>query len=729
MCAIAGIIGQSARDLSIISAMTSVVAHRGPDDEGIWFDPCAEVAFGHRRLSIVDLSPAGGQPMRSADGRLVLVFNGEIYNFLELRNALERQGLVPTGGWRGHSDTEVFLQAIACWGIDGALKEASGMFAFALWDRHERRLTLVRDRFGEKPLYYGWAGTQFVFGSELKALRAHPDFNNSISRRAVSVFASRTHIPSPLSIYEHVFKLPPASMLEVTPEGARKRLDAPPEEGASSPSFSLRAYWSYHEVVRRGLDDPITDEAEALEQLERSLVRSVCHQSFAEVPVGAFLSGGVDSSLIVALRQSQTSSPVRTFSIGFDDPAYNEADHAKAVARHLGTLHAEEYISAAKARDVIAAIPSIYDEPFADSSQICTHLVSRLARRDVEVVLTGDGGDELFGGYYHHIIAPRVWDWLQNLPKPARMIVTSGLSQIPWRLWNKVAGVAAGRKQGHVGPKIQRALRAATKAKHLDEIHRSLIEEWDFGISPVVGAVPTDSPCDLTVPKRASGAVGMMYTDCMSHLPDDILCKVDRASMAVGLETRIPFLDHDVAQIAARIPLSMKVRNNRGKLILRRLLDKYVPAQLIDRPKNGFAVPVGEWLKGPLRCWAEELLEPRGLQAQGWFDADLVSSRWREHVNGSTDSTAALWAVLMFQAWLKEERHPLRGGVSCAPSARSHSVTEQRGCLCDPPANQRDSLGKISTSKDLLRNGGTASRSLLNTHGKPDCCQDDIGAA
>jgi asparagine synthase (glutamine-hydrolysing) len=669
MCAIAGVFGGSVHDPGVIRAMVAAVSHRGPDDEGTWFDRAADVALGHRRLSIIDLSPAGAQPMLSAEGRFVLIFNGEIYNFLELRDALEQQGLGPIGGWRGRSDTEVFLQAIAAWGIERALEQSSGMFAFALWDRRERRLTLARDRFGEKPLYYGWVGTEFVFGSQLNALLAHPQFDNSISRGALAVFASRGHVPAPLSIYEGIFKLPPACMLDVTREGARSRSRKAPEEGTSAPGVRLNRYWSYGELVRQGLEDPIADEIDALAQLEEVLGQSVRRQSFADVAVGAFLSGGIDSSLVVALNQRHSPTPVRTFSIGFDDPAYNEAHHAKAVAEHLGTLHRDEYVTAAAARDVITELPAIYDEPFADPSQIPTHLVSRLARSDVKVVLTGDGGDELFAGYYHHLIAPRVWDCLQSLPGPVRRMVTSRLSRMRWQSWNKMAGLMSGRNQTHVGPKIQRALRAALEARDLDEIHRSLLEEWDAGLSPVLEATATDLAFHLSVGERAPGAVRMMYGDAVSYLPDDILCKVDRASMAVGLETRAPFLDHKVAEVAARIPLSMKIRRGRGKIILRKLLGRYVPAELVDRPKNGFAVPVGEWIRGPLRPWAEELLAPHSLRAEGWFDADLVASRWRAHLSRACDSTAALWAVLMFQSWMRKQRLVARLEE---PSATSH---------------------------------------------------------
>ena len=656
MCGIAGVFGEEGHDGRVAHAMTRALAHRGPDDEGMWVDGEAGVALGHRRLAVVDLSPAGHQPMQSADGRFVLTFNGEIYNFQELRDELEAQGSVPQGGWRGHSDTEVFLQAIVAWGLGPTLAKSAGMFAFGLWDRRERLLTLVRDRFGEKPLYYGWAGKDFVFGSELKALRAHPRFDNPIDRRALGLFASRTHVPAPFSIHEHVFKLPPGCLLQIDAVGARAPLDAPPEEGRAGSGIKLERYWSYREAVRRGLADPIEDEGEAIEQLEQVLADSVRGQSFADVPVGAFLSGGVDSSTIVGIYQKHSSIPVRTFSIGFEDAAYNEADDAKAVAKHLGTVHHEQYVTAEAALDVIPLLPSMYDEPFADSSHIPTYLVSRFAREQVTVALTGDGGDELFGGYYRHFVAPRVWGHLQKLPRAVRAMASSPLSRVPWQFWNSAAGVLAGRRQAHIGVKIQKALGVAARAGSFDDVYRSLLDEWDYGPSPVKEEMPAEIPLDLDVTADAPHAVRMMYCDAVSYLPDDILCKVDRASMAVALETHVPFLDHRVAEVAARIPLSMKIRDGRGKHILRKLLDRYVPRELVERPKTGFAVPVGEWIKGSLRDWAEDLLNGRSMRLEGWFDADVVNARWQEHLSGRRDSTAALWTVLMFQAWLREQK-------------------------------------------------------------------------
>jgi len=656
MCGIAGLISTAAIDDRAVARLIRPIAHRGPDDEGIWVDAEAGVGLGHRRLAIVDLSPAGHQPMLSADGRFVLTFNGEIYNHADLRRALEAQGAVPEGGWRGHSDTEVFLHGIVTWGLVETLRRSAGMFAFAVWDRKARTLALVRDRFGEKPLYYGWSGRDFLFGSELKALRAHPRFDNAIDRRALGQFASRTYIPAPLSIYQRVFKLPPGCILTLDHEAAARPLDEPPVEGASAGGLALERYWSHREVVRRGLDQPIADEREALEELERILATAIRGQSMADVPVGAFLSGGVDSSTICGLYQKYSSVPVRTFSIGFEEAGYDEAKAAKRVAQHLGTVHDERYVTVREARDVIPLLPGMYDEPFADSSQIPTHLVSRFAREQVTVALTGDGGDELFAGYNRHFAAPRLWRQLQKVPQPLRAATGSPLSRVPSQFWSGMAGLFPGRRPPHLGGKLQKAFRLAASAGSFDEVYCSFLDEWSQEPSPVIGADPAGAAFDLAVGGDAPDAVRMMYCDSVSYLPDDILAKVDRAAMAVALETRVPFLDHRVAELAARIPLALKIRGGRGKQVLRQLLDTLVPRELIERPKAGFAIPVGAWIKGPLRHWAEDLLEPGAMRADGWLDPDVVQRRWHDHVSGRRDSTAAIWAILMFQAWLRAHR-------------------------------------------------------------------------
>jgi asparagine synthase (glutamine-hydrolysing) len=659
MCGIAGILSSSRIAARDVQRMTDPIAHRGPDDGGAWVDAEAGIGLGHRRLSIVDLSPSGHQPMASADGRFVITFNGEIYNHAELRSELEAAGGAPSEGWRGHSDTETLLQCFSVWGHEETLSRAAGMFAYALWDRRERRLSLVRDRFGEKPLYYGWAGKDFVFASELKAIRAHPRFQADIDRRALGLFAARTYIPAPFSIYKRVFKLEPGCVLSLSAEAARTPLDEPPREGAAAGGLSLSRYWSYRKAVEDGLAHPIGDEAEALDQLEQVLAKAISQQSMADVPVGAFLSGGVDSSTIVALYQKYSSVPVRTFSIGFEEAGYNEAEDAKAVAAHLGTVHQDRYVTVQEAREIIPLLPAMYDEPFADSSQIPTHLVSRFAREQVTVALTGDGGDELFAGYNRHLSVPQLWERLRRLPKPLRSAIGSPLALVPSQVWGSAAELLRGRRQPHLGGKIQKGLRVAGSVRNFDELYSTFLNEWSFEGSPVRGAESAAHDWDMKVSGEAPDAIRMMYCDAVSYLPDDILCKVDRASMAVALETRVPYLDHRVAEFTARIPLRMKVRGGVGKHILRELLYREVPRKLIERPKAGFAVPVGEWIKGPLRPWAEDLLEPSRLAAEGWFDATIIQRRWQDHLSGRRDSTPALWAILMFQAWFREQRAPM----------------------------------------------------------------------
>jgi asparagine synthase (glutamine-hydrolysing) len=654
MCGIAGILTSELLGQEHVARMIRPLAHRGPDDEGMWVDPEVGIGLGHRRLAIVDLSPAGHEPMHSADGRFVLTFNGEIYNHQELRKELEDLGAIPEGGWRGHSDTEVFLEGIAKWGLQETLRRSAGMFAFGLWDRRERTLSLVRDRFGEKPLYYGWAGRDFLFGSELKALCAHPQFDSNIDRRALRLFAARTYIPAPLSIYRHVFKLPAGCILTVTPQAAGQPLSEPPEEGRAG-QLRLERYWSYRDVVRRGLDDPMGDENEALGELERVLARAIQGQSMADVPVGAFLSGGIDSSTICALYQKYSSIPVRTFSIGFAEAGFNEAEDAKRVAEHLGTVHDERYVTVEEARDVIPLLSEMYDEPFADSSQIPTHLVSRFAREQVTVALTGDGGDELFAGYNRHVAAPQLWDQLQRVPQAVRAMTGAPLSLVPSQVWSSLAAVVPGKRAPHFGSKIQKALRLAASARTFDEIYCSFLDEWSHEPQAVIGGDGAGMDFDLDVGMAAPDAVRMMYCDAVTYLPDDILAKVDRASMAVSLETRVPFLDHRVAELAARIPIDLKVRDGRGKHILRKLLHGLVPRELVERPKTGFGIPVGEWIKGPLRPWAEDLLEPGSMRAEGWFDPDVVQRRWADHLSGRRDSPPALWSILMFQSWLRDQ--------------------------------------------------------------------------
>lgn len=650
MCGIAGLLSKKAIVPVQLHKMGSALVHRGPDDGGVWIDGEAGVGLAHRRLAILDLSPHGHQPMSSTDGRFILSYNGEIYNHAAIRAELETNGLVPADGWRGHSDTETLLAAIACWGLNGALERAVGMFAFALWDRSERVLKLVRDRFGEKPLYYGWAGGDFVFASELKALRAHPGFTGVIDRYALTQFAARAYIPAPHSIYCGIFKLEPGCILTVDPSrGLSARTSAPKfgEDGA----LSLARYWSYGAIIGAGLDDQIDDHDEALKALQQSLGQAVRDQSVADVPVGAFLSGGIDSSAIVALYQKYSASPIHTFTIGFDEQGFDEAHYARRVAAHFGTVHHEHYVTVNDARDVIPALPSMYDEPFADSSQIPTYLLSRFARKSVTVALTGDGGDELFGGYNRHVLAPQLWDRVRRVPRPLRTMAAARLGQLPSTFWSGAARMLGRDPAPNLGSKVQKGLRVLRDAGSFDNIYESFLDEWSHERSPVQGEAYGPEPLNLDLVPDAPDAVRMMACDAVTYLPDDILCKVDRASMAVSLETRVPFLDHRVAELAARIPLAMKIGDGIGKRILRDLLYCEAPRTLFERPKAGFGIPVGQWIKGALRPWAEDLLNPRTMAEDGWFDPRIVQRRWGDHLSGRRDSTPALWAILMFQAW------------------------------------------------------------------------------
>lgn len=634
MCGIAGIVSVTPINAAIVRRMIDPLRHRGPDDEGVWLDEQARIGLGHRRLAIVDLSASGHQPMSSHNGRYVLNFNGEIYNHAALRSEIEAGGGGPAAAqsaWRGHSDTETLIEAIALWGLPRALQKCAGMFALGLWDRQERTLRLARDRFGEKPLYYGWAGEDFVFASELKALSTHPGFDNAIDRNALHAFAARGYVPSPLSIYRSIRKLEPASILTLTFPGGGERGE---RENAR---ITREPYWSYRETVEAGMSDPIAEPGRALIALEDALAEAIRGQSAADVPVGAFLSGGIDSSTVVAMYRKYGAGTVRTYSIGFEEPGFDEARHARAVAAYFGTEHHEFYVGARETRDMVPLLPSIYDEPFADPSQIPTALLSRMARQDIKVALSGDGGDELFGGYGRYVTAARSWTVLERLPARARRAAAAGLS----------------RFMPNPHTKMQRTIWRIGHVNSLTALYTSFRDEWTGEGSPVLGADFEDAPpmLDLKVGSGAPAIVRMMYADAMSYLPDDILCKVDRAAMASSLETRVPFLDHRVAAVAARIPIKMNIRGGAGKQILKELLFSHAPRHLFDRPKAGFSVPVGAWIRGPLRPWAEDLLDRSRLSHEGYFDADRVRKRWREHLAGERDGTWSIWPILMFQAW------------------------------------------------------------------------------
>jgi asparagine synthase (glutamine-hydrolysing) len=653
MCGIAGFMDASPSSSgdslqAVAERMATSLRHRGPDDAGVWVDAEAGVALAHRRLSINDLSPQGHQPMPSADGRYVIVFNGEIYNFEDLRAQLEKEGAAPS--WRGHSDTEVFLAAISCWGLEGALRESVGMFAFALYDHKARLLHLARDRMGEKPLYYGWAGGTFLFGSELKALREHPKWRGEVDPAAVGLLLRHNYIPAPWSIYRSIRKLPPACRISIAARSLSRIQGTWPEP---------TPYWDAMETALRGQKDPFAgDEAAALDRLEDLLGQSIEGQMIADVPLGAFLSGGVDSSVVVALMQARSRVPVRTFTVGFHQWDYNEAREAARVAKHLGTDHTELYVSPQEAQEVIPEIPTLYDEPFSDSSQIPTHLIARLARRHVTVSLSGDGGDELFGGYPRYFRGMAMWNRMGWMPLHLRLGLTRVIRSRTPQVWDAMLGWSAplvfGRKRSpRWGDKLFK-LADVLDFGSTEHLYTDLVSHW----RPSHGVVPMNQEDPGTAhggrwPPLADLFHRMMYWDMVTYLPDDILVKVDRAAMAVSLETRLPLLDHRVVEFAWSLPLPMKVRNGTGKRILRQLLYRHVPRELVDRPKMGFGIPIGEWLRGPLRGWAEELLEERSLTERGYLNPEPVKEKWREHLSGQRNWQYLLWDVLMFQAWLR----------------------------------------------------------------------------
>lgn len=678
MCGFAGIFHIQSKKtkgdyLNLVSLMSDVLLHRGPDSSGQWADDSMGIALAHRRLAIVDLSLAGHQPMASKLQKFILAFNGEIYNHLEIRAELEQicslsSNLMTHVEWRGHSDTETLLAAFEIWGIEATLKKTVGMFALALWDIQNKKLHLIRDRFGEKPLYYGWTGygdeRAFVFGSELKALRAYPGFNNTVCRKALMQYMRFSVVPAPMSIYEGIHKLEPGCLLTLSAISLENAVHDDEQEGGPE----IRQWWSLAQTVIDGEKSPITEESEAVDALDKQLKESIRLQSLADVPLGAFLSGGVDSSTVVAMMQHQSDSPIKTFTIGFDEAGFDESPYARAVAEHLGTDHYEMRVSAQMAQGVIPTLPCMYDEPFADSSQIPTYLVSKAAREQVTVSLSGDAGDELFGGYNRYFLGPRIWKSLRWMPFTVRQAVGSAIGIVPVRGWDALvkpvnALFPVRREIIRAGDKAHNLASRLKHVQNLGDLLKSLATVWQ---DPADVVKSNKDPSEL-LPSAFDDALRheesmdldpvarMMFVDSVTYLPDDILCKVDRAAMACSLETRVPFLDHRVAELAWRMPMNLKVRGNTGKWALRQVLYKYVPKELVERPKAGFAIPVGQWLRGPLRDWAEALLSEQRLQAEGYFYPKPIRTAWIEHLAGTKDNTAKLWTVLMFQAWLEAQ--------------------------------------------------------------------------
>ena len=645
MCGIVGFLDPGCRDPRVVcEKMLPALFHRGPDDSGVWVDASLGVALGHRRLSIVDLSPAGHQPMSSASGRYVIVFNGEIYNHVAIRRDLE--AATGQAEWRGHSDTETLLASIEHWGLQAALRAAVGMFALAVWDRERSRLTLARDRIGEKPLYFGRQGSALLFGSELKPLKLHPMFRGEVERGALALFLRHNYVPDPFCIYVGIEKLQPGGWVEF---------------GADGRETARGTYWNALEVVERGRAQPFRgSDTDAIAQLERILGDAVGSQMVADVPLGAFLSGGIDSSTIVALMQERASRPVRTFTIGFTDPAFDESPSARAVARHLGTEHTELKVTPEDAMRVIPRLPFVYDEPFSDSSQIPTFLVSQLARRHVAVSLSGDAGDELFGGYNRYFWANRVWQNVRRIPGSVRHFTGRLIRARSPEAWDSTFGTV-----NQVLPSRLRTSRSGNKLHRLADllaadspegIYRSLVAHWEQPATILQSGREPMSRLEALMSIDGPGEFveRMMYWDLLTYLPGDVLPKVDRAAMAVSLETRVPMLDHRVVEFAWSLPLHFRIRDGVGKWLLRQVLYRRVPREIMDRPKMGFGVPINAWLRGPLRDWADDLLSEHFLRSDGYLVPGIIRDRWDEHLKGERDWAYWLWDVLMFQAWRRQ---------------------------------------------------------------------------
>lgn len=627
----------------LLQRMGDTIAHRGPDDSGIWFDSETGIGLAHRRLSIVDLSSAGHQPMHSASSRYVIAFNGEIYNHLKLRVELETGNNTPN--WRGHSDTETLLAGFDVWGIQTTIEKSIGMFAMTVWDKQSHTLTLIRDRLGEKPLYYGWQGNSFLFGSELKVLKAHPAFQGKIDRNALSLLLRHNYVPAPYSIYQGIAKLPPGCLLTLS-------------LAQREPQFVT--YWSALQTAIAGVTQPFTGTpAQAVDELETLLKDAIKQQMMADVPLGAFLSGGVDSSTIVALMQTQSTQPIKTFTIGFDEEGFNEAVHAQAVAKHLGTDHTELYVTPEQAMAIIPRLPALYNEPFSDSSQIPTFLVSQLAKQHVTVSLSGDAGDELFCGYKRYQMTAKLWHKFSLLPMPVRKVLVQILQAVSPQRWNQLTRyLPVSTSHPNIGDKLHKGAEVLTLNSSSGLYHR-FVSHWDKPEQVVINGQEPLTLLTQATPELAQldDIQRMMALDLLTYLPDDILVKVDRAAMGVSLETRVPLLDHRVVEFAWRLPQALKMRDGQTKWALRQVLYRHVPKELVERPKMGFGIPLQNWLRTSLRDWAETLLDESRLRQEGYFHPAPIRQKWQEHLSGQRNWAYYLWDVLMFQAWLEQQKN------------------------------------------------------------------------
>ena len=637
MCGIAGYLGEVKHPIDCLTKMADAISHRGPDNMGVWSDHNPSIGFAHSRLSILDLSSAGNQPMHSLSGNYVIIFNGEIYNHKSIRSELES---INRRNWLGHSDTETLLAAIEEWGLKKTLVKAKGMFAIALWDKSSNKLSLACDRIGEKPLYYGWVNNQFVFSSELKSIKVFPEFNNRIDTNSLALFLRFNSIPAPYSIYKDIFKLEPGQIVEINSQSSK---------------LEKYKFWSLEEVYKNGSENKFRGSSvQAINQLENILSEAVSSQMQSDVPLGAFLSGGIDSSTIVALMQSYSSSQVNTFTIGFNSKEFDESKHAEMVANHLGTNHFNKFVTEKDALDVIPNLPDIYDEPFADSSQIPTYLVSKFAKEKVTVALSGDAGDELFGGYNRYIFSQKIFKNISKTPNSIKKLMSKIMFSLSEENWNLILGRLMRNRYSNIGHKIHKTANIVS-SKSIRDLHFKLISQiqnpsdW-LKDSNEYESVFNDNEDRF---KELDSVEIMMAYDLISYLPTDILTKVDRAAMSVSLETRVPFLDPDVIEFSASLPMEFKIRNGVTKWLLREVLYKHVPKDLIERPKMGFAVPLAEWLRGPLKDWAESLLDEKRLHQEGFFNVEFVRDKWSEHISGRRNWSHQLWNVLMFQAWLE----------------------------------------------------------------------------
>jgi len=646
MCGISGFILSEERSYAEVSRISkdlnNTLLHRGPDCGDVWIDEELKVSLGHRRLSIIELSEAGNQPMKSFNGRFIIVFNGEIYNHIQIRNILKKENI----NWRGFSDTETLVEAINILGIDKTLDYCKGMYAFALWDKKFRKLTLIRDPVGEKPLYYGWVNNNFVFGSEIKVLKNFPNFSNKISKKSISLYTQFNFIPAPLSIYENVFKLEPGSKLELLAKNIFNK------------QIQIKKYWSLKNSLNISSNSKINNEDDAVLKLKKILSDSVKMQMISDVPIGSFLSSGVDSSLITALMQEQSTTQINTFTIGFKEKVFDESINAREISKHLNTNHHELIVSPDDCLSVVPLIADIYDEPFADSSQIPTYMISKEARKKVKVILTGDSADELFGGYNRYTLAPKYWKYISFLPFYLRKLIGQLILNVPVETIDLILNKLFSNI--NYGGKVKKMAARMTKVRTIDELLINLATVWQDEDSILI-----DNKIKNTHSKNFpdySGIIDinsvtkMMIEDINNYLPNDILCKVDRAAMRNGLETRIPFLDKSVIDFSFRIPLSMKIKNqdNGNKWILRKILSNYLPENIINRPKKGFEIPIGSWLRGPLKNWAENLIKKEKIEENGFFNHKIIQKFWDEHQTGYYDWTPRLWGVIVLQSWIEK---------------------------------------------------------------------------